>query len=351
MGHAERLGPVPASCRDRPFGAPKDAAHQGQADGLIRQQLTRFLRVTIILARIGAPVKRPEERASECRVAGLTTARHPGIMAGMAAQRMAVQIGVEWARVDGRQVRYRSLSADPSAQGVPGAPRPMLLLHGLAGASDNWVPFLHQLAGRDDTSRVVVPDLPGCGRSAGPRKALGMIDLADWLGRFMDTLELPCADVVAHSMGCQVALALAHRHPDRLGRLVVISPTTGRQHGSPWRVFLSLLRDSPREPFRYKPLALRMFLQMGPRRYLATLAHMWADDGFLRAPEISAPCQVLRGQHDPVVPEAVARRLAEQLPNGCYAHVEEAWHVAHFARPAETARVVLSFLTARFEGP
>lgn len=271
----------------------------------------------------------------------------PGIMAWMTER----EVRVEWATVDERRVRYRSLPPCGAAKFTRETPRPMLLLHGLAGASDNWVPFLHQLAGREDTARAVVPDLPGCGRSAGPRKTLGMIDLADWLGRFMDTLELPCADVVAHSMGCQVALALAHRHPDRVGRLVVISPTTGRHHGSPCRVFLSLLRDSPREPFRYKPLALRMFLQMGLQRYLATLAHMWADDGFLRAPEIAAPCQVLRGQHDPIVPEAVARRLAAQLPNGSYAHVDGAWHVAHFARPAETARMVLSFLTARLEGP
>jgi 2-hydroxy-6-oxonona-2,4-dienedioate hydrolase len=275
----------------------------------------------------------------------------PGIMAWMTAQMTEGKVRLEWATVDARRVRYRSFSPCGTARSALKASRPMLLLHGLAGASDNWVPFLHQLAGRDDTPRAVVPDLPGCGRSAGPRKALGMPDLADWLGRFMDTLELPCADVVAHSMGCQVALALAHRDPDRVGRLVVISPTTGNQHGSPWRVFLSLLRDSPREPFRYKPLALRMFLQMGLRRYLVTLAHMWADDGFLHAPEIAAPCQVLRGQHDPVVPEAVARRLAAHLPNGSYAHVEGAWHVAHFARPEETLHRVLAFLADPREGP
>jgi 2-hydroxy-6-oxonona-2,4-dienedioate hydrolase len=274
----------------------------------------------------------------------------PGIMASMPAQMTEGGIRVEWATVDQRRVRYRNLLPCRAAKTALEPPRPMLLLHGLAGASDNWVPFLNQLASRDEARRAVVPDLPGYGRSAGPKKALGMPDLADWLSRFMDTLALPRADVVAHSMGCQVALALAHRSPDRVGRLVVISPTTGRQHGSPWRVFLSLLRDSPREPFRYKPLALRMFRQMGLQRYLATLTQMWADDGFLRALGIAAPCQVLRGQYDPVVPESVARRLAKQLPNGCYAHVAQAWHVAHFARPAETARLVLSFLATGPEG-
>jgi pimeloyl-ACP methyl ester carboxylesterase len=141
-------------------------------------------------------------------------------------------------------------------------------------------------------------------------------------------------------------LALAHHHPERIRRLAVIGPTTGKQHGSLGQVLLTLLRDSPREPFRYKPLALQMFLQMGLPRYLATVRRMWQDDAFLHAACVNAPYLVLRGARDPVVPEAVARRLARHLPHGAYARVEGGWHVVHFSWPAETARLVLSF----FEG-
>jgi 2-hydroxy-6-oxonona-2,4-dienedioate hydrolase len=251
-------------------------------------------------------------------------------------------IRIETTVVDGRRVRYRELSPkrrDTENQG----PRPMLLIHGLAGASDNWVPFLcHLDAGA--ARRVVVPDLPGYGHSAGPPHALDIVELAKWLDRLMTALDLTEADVAAHSMGCQAALALAHHHPERVGHLAVIGPTTGKQHGSLGQVLLALFRDSPREPFRYKPLALRMFLQIGLPRYLATVRRMWQDDAFLHAACVEAPCLVLRGARDPVVPEGVARRLAGQLPNGSYAQVEGGWHVAHFSRPAATARLVLSFM-------
>src|SRR5262245_19096507 len=107
----------------------------------------------------------------------------------------------------------------------------MLLIHGLAGASDNWIPFLRHLdAG--EARRVVVPDLPGHGQSAGPLRAPGMVELAGWLDRLMTALDLPEADVAAHSMGCQVALAVAHHHSERVRRLTLIGPTTGNPHGS-----------------------------------------------------------------------------------------------------------------------
>ena len=64
---------------------------------------------------------------------------------------------------------------------------------------------------------VFVPDLPGFGCSPGPREVLGMEDLADWTARLMETLGVTRAHLAGNSMGCQVALALARRQPERVG--------------------------------------------------------------------------------------------------------------------------------------
>lgn len=61
---------------------------------------------------------------------------------------------------------------------------------------------------------VLAVDLPGHGRSAGP--ALETIEeMADWLARVLDALDVKDAAIVGHSMGSLVALSFATRHGER----------------------------------------------------------------------------------------------------------------------------------------
>jgi pimeloyl-ACP methyl ester carboxylesterase len=267
--------------------------------------------------------------------------------------------------VEERRVRYRWVprAADgdsrreatriraPRAEiGVPARlplKQPLLLIHGLAGSADVWRPTLRCLEQQELEQPVVAPDMPGYGRSAGPRGALGMVDLADWMARLLDTLSISSAHVAAHSMGCQVALALARRHPARVGALVLAAPTTGRRLMPPWRYLAGMLRCS-REPLSYRPTAARLYLQMGLRRYVATVRKMLEDDPLADVGSLRAPSLVVSGEWDGIIPGAIARALAEALPNGQFATLPRAAHVAPSHRPEAFTRAMLQFLiTAR----
>ena len=68
---------------------------------------------------------------------------------------------------------------------------------------------------------VLVPDLPGHGRSAGP--ALGAIsELAEWLAHLLDTVGIARASVTGHSMGSLIALEFASRNPARTEKLALL---------------------------------------------------------------------------------------------------------------------------------
>lgn len=58
-------------------------------------------------------------------------------------------------------------------------------------------------------------DLPGHGRSQG-RPLAGIGEMADWIARLLDSLDVKRAAVAGHSMGSLVALEFAARHPDRV---------------------------------------------------------------------------------------------------------------------------------------
>lgn len=170
-----------------------------------------------------------------------------------------------------------------------------------------------------------------------------MAALADWCVRFLDALEIERADVAGHSMGCQVALALAARHPERVGRVVLIGPTPGGHHLSLWREGAGLLLDSLLEPLRYKLTLAKLYLQMGPWRYFATVRCMRADDAFAHARQVLAPTLVVRGRRDPIISDPLARRLAAALPFGEFLEVPGATHAVQFSRPDAAVEVVCGF--------
>jgi len=106
-----------------------------------------------------------------------------------------------------------------------GAGTPVLMLHGGGpGASglSNYSRNIQTLAQR---FRVLVPDLPGYGRSS---KAVNaddpFADLASAMLGLLDALDIPRAHVVGNSLGGACALRMALEQPGRVARLVLMGP-------------------------------------------------------------------------------------------------------------------------------
>lgn len=93
-----------------------------------------------------------------------------------------------------------------------------LLVHGITASHLAWSFVVSQLPG----VRLVAPDLRGRGRSEHVDGPAGMAVHADDLALVLDALDIDRVPVIAHSMGAFVAVVLAHRHPDRVSRLVLI---------------------------------------------------------------------------------------------------------------------------------
>lgn len=100
---------------------------------------------------------------------------------------------------------------------------PILLIHGSGPgvtAWANWRGIIPVLGAR---ARVIAPDMLGFGYTrCPPGKTL---DSAAWVRQvvdLLDALQLPQVHVVGNSFGGAIALALAHHHPERVGRLVLM---------------------------------------------------------------------------------------------------------------------------------
>jgi pimeloyl-ACP methyl ester carboxylesterase len=249
-----------------------------------------------------------------------------------------------WTAVDGRKTRV--MVAPPAGAGESGERPlrlPLVFIHGLGCDGTVWEPTLREISSRDLCCPAVAPDLPGYGYSHAPRHALWMHELADWTARLMDERGLRRAHLVGNSMGCQVALSLARRHPDRVGAVVVQGPTMGA-HVPLARYVGGLALDGFQETLRYNVRLAAMYWRMGPVRYLKTAAKMMRDDAFGHADGVHAPVLVIRGGHDTIVSDRRARALADALPDAEYLPLASAAHAIEFNNPVEFTTAMLDFL-------
>lgn len=102
----------------------------------------------------------------------------------------------------------------------PSGALPVVLVHGWGASGGYWEATAQALS---ETVQVIVPDLPGTGRSQPVRKAQDMFDQVRSLGAMLDELGLDKVQLVGHSMGSGMSLLLSAKRPEQIERLVMTS--------------------------------------------------------------------------------------------------------------------------------
>lgn len=97
----------------------------------------------------------------------------------------------------------------------------ILLLHGLGSNAGFWRYNIPELAKKH---RVVAVDLPGFGKSEKGDYSYSMSFFSDEIKEFVDKLNIGKFILIGHSMGGQIAITFALNYPDKIKKLILISP-------------------------------------------------------------------------------------------------------------------------------
>ncbi|MEX2504378.1 MAG: alpha/beta hydrolase [Egicoccus sp.] len=230
-----------------------------------------------------------------------------------------------WTVVDDRVLHSRE-----TADAGHGDVRPVILVHGAGTTSRYFRPLLHVLDGRLPAAAV---ELPGIGASPPtdvPEDIAGLADvLCDWLrvtGRHPATL-------VGNSMGAQVVIDAAIRHPDLVEQIVLVGPTVDRHRRGLFRQAGRLLLDATRERPSLVLTTLTDSLLTTRRatfRYIrAALRHRPED----RLPLVRVPVTIVRGARDPMVGQAWVEELRDATRDARLVVLPDAAHGTHHGRP------------------
>jgi pimeloyl-ACP methyl ester carboxylesterase len=107
---------------------------------------------------------------------------------------------------------------------VHGEGEPVVLLHGaFMTITNNWDGWISELS---KTRKVIAVEMQGHGRTADvPLRDITPENLADDVAALLDYLKIRRADLIGYSMGGEVAMQCAIRHPDKVRKAVIISST------------------------------------------------------------------------------------------------------------------------------
>ena len=237
--------------------------------------------------------------------------------------------------VNGRPMFFRSSPGEAPA----GRPA-VVFVHGFVHAGSYMLPTAEHLAA---DFPVFAPDLPGFGESAGPRRALDVAELGAALADWLAAMDLGHVALLANSFGCQVAVECVLPTPQRVSHLILQGPTTDPAARSLFGQLHEWFLNSRFEP----PIShdmVRDYWKAGLPRAIATGRYLLRDAIEEKLPRVRVPTLVVRGEHDPMVPERWAEEVVRLLPEGRLATIPGAAHTVVFFAPRECAEVVRAFL-------
>lgn len=245
---------------------------------------------------------------------------------------------------------------------------PILLIHGWGGSGTYWQELARELSA---SARVIVPDLPGTGRSQPVTAPQNMFDQVATLSRLLEELNLKQVQINGHSMGGAMTLLLADAQPDRVSRLALTSTCffLNEQQERTYRAIMEItyltlrFRPSwlPAVPGIERFMGARYFyrlpdnqrlLRAGLVDYLeldratAIACANNATDPAIPAAgrRVQVPTLLIACRQDQVMPVENVDYTAQQIPN-CDVHwINRCGHLPMVEKPEEYLSIMREFL-------
>jgi pimeloyl-ACP methyl ester carboxylesterase len=242
---------------------------------------------------------------------------------------------------------------------------PIVLIHCFTCAIDWWDGMIPRLA-RDH--RVVAVDLLGHGGSEKPSSGYSIEDQADLVAGVLGRLGVRDAEVVGHSLGGPVSIALAEQSPQLVDRLVAIDSIPDTSYGD-----VGFIGELPFKPvigqtlWRIKPdFSIRDGLGVAfapgfdvPDAFVEDVkrmtysAYTGSHDAFddytgaeplpERAAATGKPTLAIMGAEEQIASDPRAALAAYRAAGARTRLIQGAGHSPNVEKPAETAALVLAF--------
>ena len=253
--------------------------------------------------------------------------------------------------IDGNKIRY--LESGKSDEHI-------VLIHGLGASAERWEFVIPELSKHYS---VIVPDLIGFGHSDKPSVDYTTDFFSDFLGNFLQKLEIHKTNIIGSSLGGQITAEFTSKNQDVIENLVLVSPSGIMKHSTPALdayVMAALYTnlDVAKNAFEMmagssrvinqkiiKDFVKRMKLPNAKMAFMSTLLGLKNADSITKSlQKITVPSLIIWGEDDPVIPVKYADDFVSSIQDCRFYMMDNCGHTPYVDDPARFSKLVLDFL-------
>ena len=232
----------------------------------------------------------------------------------------------------------------------------LLILHGWGSNSERWQRVKELLEKKG--IEVLVLDLPGFGKTLSPQKAWSRDDYINWIFQKVKERNWQKFNLLGHSFGGGLAVKIAATFPERIEKLILLSPAIIQRKSIKTYLFyyISYLGKKVFSLPGFKilyPLAEKLIYK------LAGTKDYYVADGIMKETmkkigkeeplemileKIKIPTLILWGKKDDVLPVKDAYYIKEKIKGSELKIIPKARHSPHREAPEELAEIIVQFI-------
>src|SRR5436190_16481046 len=216
----------------------------------------------------------------------------------------------------------------------------IVFVHGLGMSGTYFVPVAAHLAAHYS---ILIPDLPGHGKSRCLPETLNIEQMADVLISWLGAVHIGPVYLGGNSLGCQVITAAAARRPASVAGLILIAPAFDPILRRPSEIMSRIISTALHESVSLVTQIAADYMRMGLR--IVPEFRAMRDYSIVKnLPHIPVPVLIIRGEHDALVSDAWAMSLIKACRDPSTAIIGGGGHAVHYSHPGAVCNAIRNFI-------
>ena len=266
--------------------------------------------------------------------------------------------------LDGRKVSYWQKGENEE--------KTIVLLHGFPGSHRGLTDMAKGLSGY----RIVIPDLPGCGKSEPLKNSYTLKHYAAWLYAFLENLSLKKVILVGHSFGSRIALVFAETYPEKMETMILITPVTAvegliaRAASIQYKI-AELLPSNLKHAWLANGLYQKIehmiifksvrgkrkaelvkkdkteYRLIDPETTIGVFEEFYRNNLLPKANIATIPTLIIASDKDEIAPLTQVKELTIRLPHSKMIIMKNSGHLVVLERPLQTAKIIREWLDTK----
>ncbi len=236
---------------------------------------------------------------------------------------------------------------------VFGKGAPFVILHGWGSGSDRWFKEAEIIS--QQGFKVIIPDLPGFGKSDALASPWRVNDYIIWFEAFAKELGIEEFYLLGYSFGGALAVKIAVKYPQRVRKLFLVAAAVIRKKSAP-KNFSAKISKAVKIfsflPFYsfFRKAVYKFIIRKSDYIYTEgimrqTYLNVISEDIYFHLSFVKVPTVIIWGDKDQSTPLENAHAINERIKNSKLEIIPGATHLMHRQLPEVLAQKVLDNLS------